>query len=66
VAGPDGGTRERPVGTVHVAVAGPRGTRHKHLSWPGTRDQIRRLSCYWAMALLLADLRDARDAARDA
>jgi nicotinamide-nucleotide amidase len=66
VAGPDGGTPEKPVGTVHVAVAGPRGTRHKHLSWPGTRDQIRRLSCYWAMALLLADLRDARGAARDA
>jgi nicotinamide-nucleotide amidase len=63
VAGPDGGTPEKPVGTVHIAVAGPRGIRHKLLGWPGTRDQIRRLSCYWAMVTLLADLRsDGRDA----
>lgn len=62
IAGPGGGTPEKPVGTVHIAVAGPRGARHKLLGWPGTRDQIRRLSCYWAMATLLAELRDgARD-----
>jgi nicotinamide-nucleotide amidase len=57
VAGPGGGTPEKPVGTVHIAVAGPRGVRHKLLGWPGTRDQIRRLSCYWALSLLLGELR---------
>ncbi len=57
VAGPGGGTPEKPVGTVHIAVAGPRGIQHKLLNWPGTRDQIRRLSSYWAMAVLLRELK---------
>jgi nicotinamide-nucleotide amidase len=57
IAGPGGGTPDKPVGTVHVAVAGPHGTKHRHLVFPGTRDMIRRLSCYWAMAILLKELR---------
>jgi nicotinamide-nucleotide amidase len=57
IAGPDGGTPEKPVGTVHIAVAGPAATVHKHMMYPGARDQIRRLSCYWAMALLLREVR---------
>ena len=57
VAGPGGGTPEKPVGTVHIAVAGPHGVKHRHLVFPGARDQIRRLSCYWAMAILLKDLK---------
>ncbi len=57
IAGPDGGTPEKPVGTVHIAVAGPAGTVYKHMLYPGARDQIRRLACYWAMALLLREVR---------
>ena len=57
IAGPGGGTPEKPVGTVHIAVAGPHGTKHKHILWPGTREQIRRLACYWAMAVLLKELK---------
>jgi nicotinamide-nucleotide amidase len=57
IAGPDGGTPEKPVGTVHVGVAGPNRTVHKQIVYPGSRDQIRRISCYWAMATLLSEVR---------
>ncbi|HKA89266.1 MAG TPA: competence/damage-inducible protein A [Haliangiales bacterium] len=56
IAGPDGGTPDKPVGTVHIAVMGPGGTAHKQMLFPGARDQIRRLACYWAMALLLREV----------
>jgi len=52
VAGPDGGTPDKPVGTVWVALDGIAGTRTKRLSWPGARDQIRLLSSWWALKLL--------------
>jgi nicotinamide-nucleotide amidase len=57
IAGPDGGTPEKPVGTVHIAVVGPGETAHRQILFPGARDQIRRLSCYWAMAILLREAR---------
>ena len=45
-----------PVGTVHVAIDGPRAA-HRTFVYPGARDQVRRLAAYWAMALLLKELR---------
>lgn len=56
VAGPDGGTPEKPVGTVWIALASPRGIQTKKLSWPGTRDQIRSLSAWWALKLILDEI----------
>ena len=54
IAGPAGGTPDKPVGTVHLAVAGPGGAeRVKHLAWRGSREQIRRLAAFWGMALCL-------------
>jgi nicotinamide-nucleotide amidase len=41
VAGPAGGSPEKPVGTVHVATAGPAGTTHQAFLFPGSRDRIR-------------------------
>ena len=41
IAGPSGGSPEKPVGTVHVAVAGPAGTLHQMFLFPGSRDRIR-------------------------
>jgi nicotinamide-nucleotide amidase len=41
IAGPSGGTEDKPVGTVHVALAGPSGTKEKLVHLPGDRDAIR-------------------------
>ncbi len=41
IAGPTGGTPEKPVGTVHVAVSGPVGIRHLQFVFPGARDRVR-------------------------
>lgn len=58
IAGPGGGTPDKPVGTVHVAVATPTSVLTKHLMWPGRRDQIRTLAAYWALALVLRAVKE--------
>jgi nicotinamide-nucleotide amidase len=70
VAGPDGGTPEKPVGTVWLGLArrGEGGEPEiwtKKLSWPGARDQIRTLAAWWALAMIDAAL-PAEDAAGEA
>jgi len=52
VAGPDGGTADKPVGTVWLALASATGITTKKLSWPGSRDQVRTLSAWWALKLI--------------
>ena len=52
VAGPDGGSPDKPVGTVWLARAGEAGVITKKLGWPGARDQIRLLASWWALKLL--------------
>lgn len=41
IAGPDGGTPEKPVGLVFGAVAGPKGTEVIKLQFRGSREQVR-------------------------
>src|SRR5438876_3877866 len=41
IAGPDGGTEEKPVGLVFVALADDAHTEHRRLNWPGDRHLIR-------------------------
>jgi nicotinamide-nucleotide amidase len=41
IAGPGGGTAEKPVGLVHVHAEGPHGEAARHLELPGDRETIR-------------------------
>jgi nicotinamide-nucleotide amidase len=52
LAGPGGGTEEKPVGTVFVAVAEEREVRVRRLSLTGGRGTIRRASATAALDLL--------------
>lgn len=57
IAGPTGGTPEKPVGTVHLAVAGADGTQAVHRTYRGDRERIRRQAAYEALNLLRLRLR---------
>jgi len=52
IAGPSGGTPEKPVGTVYMALATARGERVICHHFGGSRDEIRRLSACYALDLL--------------
>ncbi len=54
VAGPGGGTADKPVGTVHLCVAGPDGNEVRSLVFPGDRAAVRERSVTRAMHLLRA------------
>ena len=52
VAGPAGGTEEKPVGLVYLHVSGPDGPRARTLDLPGEREQIRMRATVTALHLL--------------
>jgi nicotinamide-nucleotide amidase len=52
VAGPTGGSEDKPVGTVFIGVTGARGTEVKHRVFPGERLQIQTLAAYVGLQLL--------------
>jgi nicotinamide-nucleotide amidase len=52
VAGPGGGSPDKPVGTVWLALASAGGVVTRKLSWPSTRDQIRLLAAWWGLKLV--------------
>ncbi|HEX9877535.1 MAG TPA: nicotinamide-nucleotide amidohydrolase family protein [Gammaproteobacteria bacterium] len=56
IAGPDGATPGKPVGTVWVAWASGDGTRAEHRLFAGDRDAVRRQSVALALCGLLAEL----------
>ena len=53
VAGPAGGSDEKPVGTVWFAFAGPTGTQAERIVFPGSRHEIRVRACQFALFGLL-------------
>jgi nicotinamide-nucleotide amidase len=52
VAGPDGGTPEKPVGLVWLALATGQGITTKRIQWPGARDKVRTLASWWALRMI--------------
>jgi nicotinamide-nucleotide amidase len=41
IAGPGGGSEEKPVGTVHIALSSATGVRERALRFMGDRDMVR-------------------------
>ena len=58
VAGPDGGTEEKPVGLVYIAIAGPDGTVVVHRRFLGDRQRIRVFTTQMALDLLRRRLQE--------
>ncbi|PWT93246.1 MAG: competence/damage-inducible protein A, partial [Acidobacteria bacterium] len=52
IAGPDGGTPEKPVGTVYIALSDSTGTSVQKFQFPGKRDRIKFASTQAALDML--------------
>jgi nicotinamide-nucleotide amidase len=52
IAGPDGGTTEKPVGLVYVALDGALGTRVRKAVFPGGRERVRFQATQAALEML--------------
>lgn len=61
IAGPGGGSADKPVGTVHFALDSADGTRHLHRVFPYDRDRNKLLAAYVALWLVLRELRGDGD-----
>jgi nicotinamide-nucleotide amidase len=61
IAGPSGGTPEKPVGLVHLHAEGPDGSRARRLDLPGDREAIRARSAVAALHLVRTLLARSRD-----
>jgi nicotinamide-nucleotide amidase len=58
IAGPDGGTAEKPVGLVWFAWATRRGTTSERRTFAGDREAVRRQSVALALQRILEQVRD--------
>jgi nicotinamide-nucleotide amidase len=62
IAGPTGGTPDKPVGTVHFALAGPEGVWHRRATFANRgRQRVLSASVYTILSLLLWRLEDRLD-----
>ncbi|MBI1909241.1 MAG: competence/damage-inducible protein A [Deltaproteobacteria bacterium] len=52
IAGPEGGTAEKVVGTVFIGLATPEGTEAKEFHFPTNRDWFKRVAAFMALDLL--------------
>ncbi len=51
IAGPSGGSPEKPVGTVHFAVSDRDGCLHRRIQLHGNRGTVQRAAALWALKL---------------
>jgi nicotinamide-nucleotide amidase len=58
IAGPDGGSAEKPVGLVHFAVVSEAGVLAKQASFTGGRELVRRRAAFAALALVRRVVRE--------
>ncbi len=58
IAGPGGGSEDKPVGTVHLALAGGEAPSaiERRFQFPGNRARVRRLTAQWALDMLRRQL----------
>jgi nicotinamide-nucleotide amidase len=61
IAGPGGGSDEKPVGLVFLHAEGPEGSRSRDFVFPGDRTSIRRRATVTALHLLRRLLEQSRD-----
>jgi PncC family amidohydrolase len=61
IAGPSGGTAEKPVGLVYIALSAPDAERCERYVWQGDRRTNKRASAEAALALLLNYLAERGD-----
>ncbi len=54
IAGPEGGTREKPVGTVCIGIAAGDARFSDRRKFAGDRESVRRSAVAWALSALLA------------
>ena len=57
IAGPSGGTPEKPVGLVYIALADEQGTELREFRFPGNRDRIRQWASQAALEMIRRRLR---------
>ena len=56
IAGPDGGTEAKPIGTVFIGLATPERCVSRHYLFPGDRERVRFASTQAALNLLRLEL----------
>jgi len=62
IAGPTGGTAEKPVGTVYIGLAAPEVEKVAHFAWHGNRSENKRNSAEAALQILIGYLQSASQA----
>lgn len=62
IAGPEGGSEEKPVGTVFISLAAPDGCWTKRYSFGGSREEVRIMTAWTAMDWLRRYLKGQRQA----